>query len=140
MEVARFVYPASGRAPPPTATSLYTIAPCRIVDTRKPRAARRPVDRRGDDAFLHAHEHDVRDPLGRHGRLRERDDRRRDGEGTYDRLPRRGTAPGTNSVSYNPGQNRANNVLVGLTGGVLSVTNTSTGTVDLLLDVNGYYQ
>ncbi len=55
-------------------------------------------------------------------------------------FPGTGTAPGTNSVSFNAGQNRANNVLVGLTGGVLSVTNTSSGTVNLVLDVNGYFE
>jgi hypothetical protein len=55
-------------------------------------------------------------------------------------FPGTGTAPGTNTVSFNAGQNRANNVLVGLTGGVLSVTNASFGTVNLVFDVNGYFQ
>ena len=49
--------------------------------------------------------------------------------------------PLSNAISFVPNKNRANNVTVGLTGGVVSVLNEQpTGTVNLIIDINGYYQ
>jgi hypothetical protein len=56
-------------------------------------------------------------------------------------FPGSGTPPSTNTITFVPSKNRANNVAVGLVGGVLSVRNDqSSGTVHLILDVNGYYR
>lgn len=52
-----------------------------------------------------------------------------------------GTALNTNAISFKAGVNRANNVNLGLTLGVLSVKdNQATGTVNVIVDVNGYYR
>ncbi len=56
-------------------------------------------------------------------------------------FPGSGTPPATNTITFVPSKNRANNVNVGLVGGVLSVRNDQlSGTVNLVVDVNGYYR
>ncbi|MHB1047385.1 MAG: hypothetical protein ACYC4P_15380 [Thermoanaerobaculia bacterium] len=61
--------------------------------------------------------------------------------GTVTAYPGAGASPGTNTISFVPGKNRANNVTLGLLGGTLSVAHPGTvGFVNLILDVNGYYQ
>jgi hypothetical protein len=58
--------------------------------------------------------------------------------------PGDGTQPGTSTLNFNSGQVRANNALVTLAGngsGTIRVyTGIPTGTTNLLLDVNGYFQ
>ena len=50
-------------------------------------------------------------------------------------------APLSNAISFVPGSARANNVTVGLTGGVVTVLDEQTsGTANLIIDINGYYQ
>jgi hypothetical protein len=50
--------------------------------------------------------------------------------------------PGTSSIDFSPSRTRANNALVALAGSTptFSVFNGSAGTVDFVLDVNGYFQ
>jgi hypothetical protein len=49
--------------------------------------------------------------------------------------------PGVNTVSLGPGQTRANNAIVKLAAdGSFWIWNTTTGTVDVILDVNGTFQ
>jgi hypothetical protein len=50
--------------------------------------------------------------------------------------------PGTSSISFPAGRTRANNALVALavSSTTFSVFNNSAGTVDFILDVNGYLQ
>jgi hypothetical protein len=48
---------------------------------------------------------------------------------------------GTNSISFVPGKNRANNSSIGLLDGAFTVRNQQlTGTVNLIVDVSGYYR
>jgi hypothetical protein len=53
-----------------------------------------------------------------------------------------GTPPVVSTINFRPGQTRANNAIVLLsTGGTLSVADgQSIGTADFILDVNGYFQ
>lgn len=56
-------------------------------------------------------------------------------------FPGTGPAPGTNSISFPVGKNRADNVVVGLIGGVISVRdNQSSGTVNVILDASGFFR
>ena len=137
----RIGFTYSDGPPPPTATSLYTITPCRIVDTRN---ANGPLG--GPSLSAGATRSFTLTPttcslpgtasaVSVNATIADAT-----GTGSVIVYPGNGTAPGTNTISFKPGVNRANNVLVGLTGGVLSVRNTSTGTVNLILDVNGYAQ
>ena len=53
----------------------------------------------------------------------------------------RDSAPETSVVSFAAGRTRASNATMPLAGGVLSVLDRQeTGTVDLILDVSGYFR
>ena len=55
--------------------------------------------------------------------------------------PGTGAVPGTSTVSFAAGRTRANNATIGLVDGVLSVHDGQpSGTVDLVVDVTGYYR
>lgn len=55
--------------------------------------------------------------------------------------PGTGPTPGTDTVFFAAGRTRANNATIGLVDGVLSVADRqATGTVDLIVDVSGYYR
>jgi uncharacterized repeat protein (TIGR03803 family) len=132
-----FLYTTSGGAP-----RFYTIVPCRVLDTRNsngpfggpPLAAGSvrsfsipggscsiPADAAA--VVLNATIADATDP------------------GTLTIFPGSGPIPGTNTISFVPGKNRANNVVLGLVGGVLTVKNfQSTGSINLIVDVNGYFK
>lgn len=63
------------------------------------------------------------------------------GQGSLTIYPGTGPAPGTNSMSFVIGKNRANHLTIGLVGGVLSVIDYQTsGSVNLIVDVSGYYR
>lgn len=129
-----------GTAPLAGPTRFYTVTPCRVVDTRDvagpfggpalAAGATRsfavvgrcgvPAGATGISANLTVA--DATDP------------------GSMTAFPGAGTAPGTNTVTFVPGKNRANNVTLGLVGGSLSISSTQTvGFVHLIVDVNGYY-
>jgi hypothetical protein len=53
------------------------------------------------------------------------------------------SAPLVSTINFSPGQNRANNAVLRLAvdgTGTIKVKNASAGTVDFVLDVNGYFQ
>ena len=140
VEVARFVYQAAG-PPPPVATSLYLVTPCRIVDTRNAAGPLGgPAIAAGETRSFALTNTSCSIPSAATAVSMNVTVADATANGSVTVFPGLGTAPGTNTVSYNAGQNRANNVLVGLTGGVVSVTNSSTGTINLVFDVNGYAQ
>jgi hypothetical protein len=52
-------------------------------------------------------------------------------------------APGSSTVNFVPGVNRANNAIVGLAtngAGTLAVKNRASTAVDVVIDVNGYFR
>ena len=61
--------------------------------------------------------------------------------GSLTLFPGRGAAPGTTSISFAAGRTRANNAVVGVGDGVLSVTGRHTsGSVHVVVDVSGYFR
>ncbi len=61
--------------------------------------------------------------------------------GSLTLYPGTGPAPETTTIHFPAGRTRANNVTMGLAGGVLSVLDRQqTGTVELIIDVSGYYR
>ncbi|MFN7986789.1 MAG: kelch repeat-containing protein [Thermoanaerobaculia bacterium] len=61
--------------------------------------------------------------------------------GSLTLYPGTGTAPGTTTLSYGAGRTRANNSIMGLVGGQLSVlASQPSGTVHVIIDVNGYFR
>ncbi|HEV3458435.1 MAG TPA: trypsin-like peptidase domain-containing protein [Thermoanaerobaculia bacterium] len=49
-------------------------------------------------------------------------------------------APQTSNINFVAGQTRANNAILGVYDGGIEVQNSTVGTVQLILDVNGYFQ
>ncbi|MHB1047383.1 MAG: IPT/TIG domain-containing protein [Thermoanaerobaculia bacterium] len=132
-----FLFSATGAA-----ARLYTITPCRILDTRN---ATGPF---GGPALgaLSTRSFDVTagscsvptDVVGVSLNVTIAD---ATASGSLTMYPGLGTIPGTNTITFRPGKNRANNVQIGLVGGVLSVYNSqTTGSVHLIVDVNGYFR
>jgi hypothetical protein len=132
-----FVYTATGL--PPQANS---ITPCRVIDTRiaaspfggPPLSAGQvrsftipsgscPIPADAAGVVLNITVSDATAP------------------GTLTLYPGTGPTPGTNTISFVTGKNRANNVVLGLVGGAMSVKNfQSTGSVNLIIDVNSYFR
>jgi hypothetical protein len=126
---------------PATSNRIYSITPCRVVDTRNPAGplggpalsagATRAFPLGGAcnvpaDAAAVSLNITVADATA---------------PGSLTMYPGSGPAPGTNTITFVPGKNRANNVTMGLIGGGLSVVDyQATGTVNLIIDVNGYYR
>ena len=54
-----------------------------------------------------------------------------------------GTAPNTSTINFNAGSTRANNALLQISSdgvGSLKLRNNGAGLVDVIVDVNGYFQ
>ena len=126
----------------PDASGFYTLAPCRIVDTRHPsgpfggpalsggetRAFALPAGACGIPADATAVALNVTTTNATVS-------------GTLTLFPGTGAAPGTTTIAFRPGTIRANNAIMGLTGGVLSVLNRAgSGQVQVILDVSGYFR
>ncbi len=123
------------------AARFYTLAPCRVVDTRNPAGsyggpaleagASRAFTIAGtcgvpSDANAVALNVTVTAPTE---------------AGSLTLYPGTGPAPETGALHFAAGRTRANNVTMGLAGGVLSVLDRQqAGTVDFILDVSGYYR
>jgi len=58
-------------------------------------------------------------------------------------FPGDGTAPNASTLNFAPGQTRANNALVMLASsgsGAFALRNSATASVDVVIDVNGYFE
>jgi virginiamycin B lyase len=130
-------------APPPTApTSFYTVTPCRVLDTRDPNGpfggpaiaagvtrTFAIVGRCGIPASARAVSANLIVTQG--------------ASAGYVAAFAGGTlAPLAASLNYRPGQTRANNAIVplGAAGDVAILSGQASGTVQVILDVNGYFQ
>ncbi len=131
--------------PAGSAILFYTLPPCRLIDTRNANgplggpalAAAGSPDRAfaiagvcgipSDARAVSANVTVVNPPFG----------------GALTFYPGDGNLPQTSTTSFNPGQTRAGNSILQLAldgTGTVKVGNSSTGTVNLVLDVNGYFQ
>ena len=126
-------------APPPTPSGFYTLAPCRLVDTRLANAPALAASERRvfavagsacgvpDTATAVAVNVTVTGPAAAgHIRLAP-------GNGLTD----------ASALNFSPGQTRAGNAVVRLStdaAGGLSATNRSAGAVHLVVDVTGYFE
>jgi hypothetical protein len=127
---------------PPTAASFYTLSPCRAFDTRNtagefgsPALAAKTersftlASRCGIPASARALSFNVTATGAT-------------AAGNVVLFPGGASAPSTATLNYAAGATRANHGIVGLgTGAVLRVrSNQASGTVHLILDVNGYFE
>jgi hypothetical protein len=124
-------------------TNLYTVAPCRLVDTRNlpgplggPALAPNSVRvfpiagncQIPSSAKAVSFNVTITGPTG---------------AGDLRLFPGNTAPPLASTINFRPGQTRANNAIVRLAcdgSGSLGVQNDGTGTVHFILDVNGYYQ
>jgi outer membrane protein assembly factor BamB len=122
----------------PPALSFYTLSPCRLVDTRVAGPALQPGSPRTfvatgacgvpDTAAALSVNVTVTGPTA---------------AGHLVLAPGGQTLPLASNVNFGAGQTRANNAILGLAidgSGAFVVTSGGTGTVDFILDVNGYFQ
>jgi hypothetical protein len=125
-------------APAPSAATFYSVTPCRLVDTRSTSAPalaagqRRVFTVAGNcgvpaSADAVAFNATVTGPTA----------------GGYLRLTPGNGLSESSTANFSAGQTRANNCVVQLASdgtGSVAVTNGSQGTVNLILDVTGYFQ
>lgn len=132
---------AGGWNPTAGPLRLHTLTPCRVVDTRNPTGpyggpaleagTARAFAIAGQcgvpaDALAVTLNVTVTNPTA---------------AGSLTVYPGTGLAPGTSTVFFAAGRTRANNATIGLVGGILSVADLqATGTVDLIVDVSGYFR
>jgi hypothetical protein len=124
-----------------TSTSLYTVTPCRLVDTRNPPGGHGgPSLAAGQSRTFTLPGH-----CGLPDGVRAVSVNATVTQPTaagYLTLYPGGTAPLASNINYRPGQTRANNMVlpVGGSGEIVVLCGQASGTVDFILDVNAYFQ
>lgn len=126
---------------PTQSSRYYPVTPCRVVDTRNaPGALGGPALTAGTArSFTLAGYCGV--PVDAKAVSMNATVSQATSQGSLTLYPGGGDGPGTSAISFPVGRDRANNAILGLTGGVLSVRdNQTTGTVHFIVDVNGYFR
>ena len=124
-----------------TTLSLYTVAPCRVVDTRNPPGGHGgPALAAGQDRTFNLSGHCAL-PAGIRAVTANVTVTQPATAGFLTLYPG-GPAPLASNVNYRAGQTRANNVVlpVGGSGEIVVRCGQASGTVQFILDVNGYLQ
>jgi hypothetical protein len=129
--------------PPPVATSFYTLAPCRLLDTRNPvgpyggpalGSGERRVFQITGQCGVPSSAIAVSASLTAIGST---------AAGFLSLFPGNALPLGVTNVSFGPGQIRASNTILELAtdgSGTAGVLNTAAASANFLLDVNGYFQ
>jgi hypothetical protein len=132
------VLPAS----PPTATKFNTVAPCRIVDTRDPAGpyGAPPLAAGVPRSFVLGGQCGV-PPTAKSVAVNLTVVAPSD-TGNLIAFPTGGTAPATSVLNFSAGQTRANNAVLGLSGGgaVSLQSNVPSGNTQVVLDVTGWFE
>lgn len=124
--------------PPPAAAKLYTVTPCRKLDTRSgsPIASNgtltatitgAPCGIPGSAASVSVNVAETLPAASGHLRV----------------YPADGLLPQISTLDFNAGQTRSNNAILKLSydgTGRVNIYNSSSGTVHVIIDVNGYFQ
>ncbi len=126
---------------PSESTGFYPVTPCRAVDTRNAAGAygAPPLEAGATRSFTIGGQCGV--PADASAVALNVTVTAPTEAGSLTLLPGTGPAPETTTIHFAAGRTRANNVTMGLAEGVLSVLDRQTGgTVELILDVAGYYR
>lgn len=125
----------------PVASGFYTLTPCRLVDTRLPDGPLAgPALAAGAVRAFDLTEASCGVPAGASAVSLNVTAVAAMARGSLTLYPGTGPVPVANSLSFGASSARANNAVVGLVAGTLSVASLqSSGTVHLVLDVNGYF-
>jgi hypothetical protein len=127
---------------PPTATSFYTLTPCRVVDTRNATGPWGGPAMAANSARTFSVGGRCGVPTTAKAVSLNLTATQPSAAGVL-RLYSEGAAmPNASALNYRAGQTRANNELAGLgsTGGLVVRCDQASGTVQVIIDVNGYYQ
>jgi len=130
---------ATGRIHDPSPGSLFTVAPCRVLDTRN--AADGPALGAGQSRTITLAGHcDI--PASARSAALNLTVTAPTTQGNLRLYPADQATPGASTLNYVAGQTRANNAIVGLSAsGALAVRCTqASGTAHVVLDVTGYFE
>jgi hypothetical protein len=132
------VLPAS----PPAASKFNTVAPCRIVDTRDPAGpyGAPPLAPGVPRSFVIAGQCGI--PVTAKSVAVNLTVVTPSSTGNLIAYPTGGTPPGTSVLNFSSGQTRANNAVLGLSGGgaVTLQSNVPSGNTEVVLDVTGWFE
>jgi hypothetical protein len=125
------------------AASFYSLSPCRVIDTRNPAALRAgPALRAGAErAFSMAGVCGI--PTTAKAVSANVTVTGTTAAGNLRFFPVGVGIPLVSTINFAPGQTRANDAIIQIGGGTtgsITVRNDASGTVHLILDVNGYFQ
>jgi hypothetical protein len=122
----------------PRAASFYTVEPCRAVDTREGE----PLDPGAERTFVLAGRCGI--PASARAVSLNVTVTGSTAAGSVSLFPAGTRASGVSVVDYGAGQTRANNAVLGLAGGAIGAhcdqCDQELGTVQLVIDVNGYFE
>ena len=123
---------------PPVATSFFTITPCRALDTRStsaiPAGGTITVSLTGGTCGV---------PTAAKSLALNLTSTQQVASGHITIYPANQPLPPSSTLNFNAGQTRANNAVIPLatdSSGTVKVLNQSTGTVQLIIDIDGYFQ
>jgi IPT/TIG domain-containing protein len=122
-------------------TGFFTLAPCRVLDTRNPTGplGGPAISAGGNRTFAVASQCGI--PAAARAISANVTVTQPSASGDIRAFAASGAMPATSVINYQAGQTRANNALIPLGPGGLSVhCDQPSGTVQLIVDVNGYYQ
>jgi hypothetical protein len=133
---------ALGPGTPPGPTSFYTLAPCRAVDTRRPAGdfGGPPLAAQSERTFALAGQCGV--PASARALSLNLTATGATAAGNVVLFPAGTFPPSSSTLNYAAGATRANNAIVGLgpSAGLRVRSNQASGSVHLVLDVNGYFE
>jgi IPT/TIG domain len=123
-------------------TSFYTVTPCRVVDTRNPTGSygAPALAANGDRAFTVTGQCGI--PATARAVSANVTITQPTAGGDLRLSAAGGTLPLTSSINYRAGQTRANDAVIplGASGGLAVHCDQPSGTVQFIIDVNGYFQ
>lgn len=126
--------------PPPSATSLYIVTPCRVIDSRG------PVGEYGGPALANAATRDIQMtgvcgiPSGARAVVANVTTVSPSTAGFLSFYPAGTIWPGNSTVNYRAGKTRANNTILVLAGDGRVTVRNSGATQHFIVDVTGYFQ
>jgi hypothetical protein len=136
--------PTSTATPTPTLapmTSFYTVALCRVADTRDPAGPYGAPALAAGSTRIFSLAGRCNIPAGAKAVSFNLTVTGPTTSGSLTLYAAGATAPNTSAINYNANQTRANNAIIGVSAGTeLAVkSNQGSGTTHLILDVNGYF-
>lgn len=121
---------------------FFTVTPCRVLDTRNPPGplGGPPLTANSDRLFLLAGQCGV--PITAAAVSINMTVTQPTNAGDLRIYPGGGFTPSTSVINYGPGQTRANNAIapLGVSGELGTRCDQASGTVHLILDINGYFE